>query len=206
MKQLTAFSSGLENRDYRRWESVALTTRHPLSPKSWHSLTSPTIGGRSVGIVRSRTKATEFSCLYCVLFLMLDHRLYNGFIWRITAVPYWPFLTPCISQHCTPITLYSGVILSPPRDMPQTSCRIGFLLPPGDWRPKMRVWGHLNSSQRKDHVTLIASDPSRLAPLWLRFVPCRPSAASPLVSLFYLTLASCIFVPHARQSHTTSGS
>jgi hypothetical protein len=39
-------TSGLENRE-RPWESVALT--------------SPTSGGRSVGIVHLWTKATEFS-------------------------------------------------------------------------------------------------------------------------------------------------
>jgi hypothetical protein len=39
--------------------SVALTTRHPLSAKV--GTTSPTSGGRSVNIVRLRTKATEFS-------------------------------------------------------------------------------------------------------------------------------------------------
>ena len=32
----------------------------PLYPQKL-ALTSPTVGGRSVGIVRSRTKATEFS-------------------------------------------------------------------------------------------------------------------------------------------------
>jgi hypothetical protein len=37
--------------------SVALTTRHPLPQKL--ALTSLTCGGRSVGIVRLRTKATE---------------------------------------------------------------------------------------------------------------------------------------------------
>jgi hypothetical protein len=35
----------------------------PLYPQKL-ALTSPTGGGRSVGIVRSRTKATEFSLLY----------------------------------------------------------------------------------------------------------------------------------------------
>jgi hypothetical protein len=42
--------SGLENRNYDCGGFVALTTRHPLSAKL--ALTSPTSGGRSVGIVR----------------------------------------------------------------------------------------------------------------------------------------------------------
>jgi hypothetical protein len=40
-------------------ESIALTMRHPLFAKV--GTTSPTNGGRSVGIVRPRTKATTFS-------------------------------------------------------------------------------------------------------------------------------------------------
>jgi hypothetical protein len=40
-------------------ESIALTTRHPLSTKS--ALTSPTSGGRSFSIVHSWTKAMEIS-------------------------------------------------------------------------------------------------------------------------------------------------
>jgi hypothetical protein len=40
--------SGQENRDYLPWESVALTTQHPLSEQV--GITSPTSGGRSVGI------------------------------------------------------------------------------------------------------------------------------------------------------------
>jgi hypothetical protein len=51
-------TSGLENRDYGRRESAALTMRHPLYLQKL-ALTSPTSGGRSVGIVRSRTKDTE---------------------------------------------------------------------------------------------------------------------------------------------------
>jgi hypothetical protein len=52
--------SGLGNRDYGLGGSAALTTRHPSIRKSL-VLTSPTSGDRSVGIVRSRTQATEFS-------------------------------------------------------------------------------------------------------------------------------------------------
>jgi len=37
----------------------------PLYPQKL-ALTSPTGGGRSVGIVRVRTKATEFSLVLCV--------------------------------------------------------------------------------------------------------------------------------------------
>jgi hypothetical protein len=52
--------SGLENRDY------GLEIRHadyatPLYPQKLE-VTSPTSGGRSAGIVRSRTQATEFVC------------------------------------------------------------------------------------------------------------------------------------------------
>ena len=39
----------------------------PLYPQKL-ALTSPTGGGRAVGIVRSRTKATEFSLVLCSLF------------------------------------------------------------------------------------------------------------------------------------------
>jgi hypothetical protein len=50
--------SGLENREYgrrdpSRWQS---STLYPQKL----TLTSPTSGGRSVGVVRSRTQATEF--------------------------------------------------------------------------------------------------------------------------------------------------
>jgi hypothetical protein len=51
--------SGLENRDYSRRGSAAMNTRQPLYPQKL-VLTSPTSDSRSVGIVRSRTQATEF--------------------------------------------------------------------------------------------------------------------------------------------------
>ena len=58
--ELKSRGSGPENRDERPWGSVALTNVTPLYPQKL-APTSLTGGGRSVGIVRSRTKATEFS-------------------------------------------------------------------------------------------------------------------------------------------------
>jgi hypothetical protein len=56
--------SGLENRDYGCRESAALTSFIPQKL----ALTPPTSGGRSFGIVRSRTQATEFFCsVFCFL-------------------------------------------------------------------------------------------------------------------------------------------
>jgi hypothetical protein len=50
--------SGLESRDYGRRGSTALTKRYPFYPQKL-ALTLQTSGSRSVGIVRSRTKAKE---------------------------------------------------------------------------------------------------------------------------------------------------
>jgi hypothetical protein len=54
--------SGLENWDYGRRDS-SRWSRGTLHPQKME-LTSPTNGGRSVGIVRSRTQATEFSLVF----------------------------------------------------------------------------------------------------------------------------------------------
>jgi hypothetical protein len=48
--------SGLETRDYGLWDSPRWLRDTPLSAKVG---TPPTSGGRSVGIVRLRTKASE---------------------------------------------------------------------------------------------------------------------------------------------------
>jgi hypothetical protein len=58
--------SGLENREYGRGDSLCWP-RDTLYPQKL-SLTSPISGCRSVGIVLSRTKATEFffSCHCCI--------------------------------------------------------------------------------------------------------------------------------------------
>jgi hypothetical protein len=70
--------SGPENRDKRPRESVALTTQHPLSAKV--GTTSPTSGGRSVGIVCSRTKATGFSFIVCSRRKFLLQSLWSRYI------------------------------------------------------------------------------------------------------------------------------
>jgi hypothetical protein len=51
--------SSLESRDYSR-RDMPRWPRGTLSPQKL-AITSPTNGGRPVGIVRSRTQATEFS-------------------------------------------------------------------------------------------------------------------------------------------------
>jgi hypothetical protein len=54
--------SGLENRDYGRKE-LSRWPRGTLYPKNL-ALTPLTNGGRSVGIVRSRTQTTQFSLIH----------------------------------------------------------------------------------------------------------------------------------------------
>jgi hypothetical protein len=53
---------GLENEEYGR-RDPSLWPHGTLYPQKL-ALTSPTNGGRSIGIVRSRTQATEFSFVY----------------------------------------------------------------------------------------------------------------------------------------------
>jgi hypothetical protein len=54
--------SGLQNREYRRRDPLCLP-RNTLYSQNL-ALTSPTSGSRSVGIVLSRTKATELLISY----------------------------------------------------------------------------------------------------------------------------------------------
>jgi hypothetical protein len=77
--------SGLESQEYGRRDPLRLT-RYTTYPQKL-ILTSPTSGGRSVGIVRSRTKATEFNILVvwvilnenCVPYSLFRRRLRNVF-------------------------------------------------------------------------------------------------------------------------------
>jgi hypothetical protein len=61
-------SSGLENLNYVRRGSVTLSMRHPSNSKKL-ALSWPTSGSPSIGIVRSRTQATEFVFLLFVFVL-----------------------------------------------------------------------------------------------------------------------------------------
>jgi hypothetical protein len=69
--EINSSGSDLENRDYGRRGSAALTTRYPSILKKL-ALTSPTSGSPSIGIVRSRTQATGF-----VLFFGLTQNYHN---------------------------------------------------------------------------------------------------------------------------------
>jgi hypothetical protein len=65
--EIVGHLSGLESREYgsrdpSRWP------RGTLYPQKL-ALTSPSSGGRSAGIVRSRTQASEFVC-FCFVFLV----------------------------------------------------------------------------------------------------------------------------------------
>jgi hypothetical protein len=68
--------SDLEMRNCSRRGSLALTTRHASMIKKL-TLTSSTRGGRSAGIVHSRTKATEFSSVFFSFFFSF----FNENIW-----------------------------------------------------------------------------------------------------------------------------
>jgi hypothetical protein len=65
--------SGLENRDYRRGNSL----RWPRNTLQRLALTSPTSGGRSVGIVRLQTKATEFSFFFLLFKYWQQYGVYQ---------------------------------------------------------------------------------------------------------------------------------
>jgi hypothetical protein len=65
--QRKSSSFGLENRDYGSMDPPR-SPRDTFHPKKL-ALTSPTSGGRSVGIVRSRTKATGLLLVLIMLFV-----------------------------------------------------------------------------------------------------------------------------------------
>jgi hypothetical protein len=90
----------MESRNPRvtQWGSVALTTRHSLPTEME---TSPTSGGRSVSIIRLRTKATEFS--FC---RSLCSSTYQGFE-QETGNAIWSRKHKSWSSQCVSISLHS---------------------------------------------------------------------------------------------------
>jgi hypothetical protein len=66
--------AGLESREYSRLNPLRLP-RNTLCRQQL-ALTSPTCGGRSVTVVRSRTKATEFYTGMCYDNLILYQRIH----------------------------------------------------------------------------------------------------------------------------------
>jgi len=66
----------------------------PLYPQKL-ALTSPTGGGRSVGIVRSRTKATEFSLVFIIIIIIITIISFMQGIY--TYIP----LTNCVPREYT---------------------------------------------------------------------------------------------------------
>jgi hypothetical protein len=68
--------SGLENREYDRGDPLRLP-RNTLYPQKL-ALSSPTCGGRWVGIVYLRTKTTEFFFLILVVFVYFWPTMLNS--------------------------------------------------------------------------------------------------------------------------------
>jgi hypothetical protein len=69
--EIKSSDSGLENRDYGPRDSSHLQRGTPYPQQL--ALTSSTSGGRSVGIVRSRTQAMEFSFLILYYIILGEH-------------------------------------------------------------------------------------------------------------------------------------
>jgi hypothetical protein len=139
-----------------------------------------------------------------ILIYLLRLRLCGGFvIWRITAFSTAARFSPLTSLHHSalhPITPQLRRHSVSSREITQTSSSIGFLFPSRLATDDERV------IQGKDHVTHWVRS-FAFSTFTASFWPSCLSAASTVLVLFYLTLASsCIFVAHSLQSHTTCDS
>jgi hypothetical protein len=84
--------SGLENREHGRGEPFGWPRDTLYQQKL--ALTSPTRGGRSVGIVRLRTKTTEFvlNVLYCICFVKVRYTVHTHYYYYHLLLNYdWDF-------------------------------------------------------------------------------------------------------------------
>ena len=79
---------GLENRRLTAVGTRCADHVTPLYPQKL-ALTSPTGGGRSVGIVLSRTKATEFSFIYIYIYDISRLRVKDAAGYQKTSVADW---------------------------------------------------------------------------------------------------------------------
>jgi hypothetical protein len=101
--------SGLESREYGR-RDASRWPRGNLYPQKL-SLTSPTSGGRSVGIVRSRTQTTEFLvCSIClgrrryVVCVRIPEQVFGqcrkfSFCWTLSVRARWKWAESFSLQH-----------------------------------------------------------------------------------------------------------
>jgi hypothetical protein len=86
---------GLENREYDRTVSAAMSTRHTLSSNL--ALTSPTGGGRSVGIVRSQPQAIKFCFILknevghvpVFTYMRSNSLTHDRLAWNLIELRYW---------------------------------------------------------------------------------------------------------------------
>jgi hypothetical protein len=125
---------GLESREYGHSDPSWWLSSN-LYPQKL-TLASPTSGCRSVGIVRSLTKATELLLLLLLLFA-----------WEIlsTLLQYWFHMSS--SRACTPLTI---LMVTSPENTWQTTTRVGQLF--NLWReaPVLLMW-HLIARKEQKH-------------------------------------------------------
>ena len=88
----------------------------PLYPQKL-ALTSPTDGGRSVGIVHSRTKATEFIYIYIYIYVYVYIYIYSVCVWKAAV-------GSTVLQHLSKCIFHRVAAVEAPRSM-QICNRVG---------------------------------------------------------------------------------
>jgi hypothetical protein len=129
---------GLQNREYGRGDPLRWP-RDTLYPQKL-TLTSPTSGGRSVGIVSLRTKVTEFSfcsLIYLTCVLSITFRVYffsirvveyymgssaNIFLRRVTRNKLLFYFSSCINKSHRPMDV-TAIRADMPFTCFHTACR-----------------------------------------------------------------------------------